>query len=100
MTKPKNHLPKFKSEDEERAHWATRSPLDYFDTATVGRSSFPNLKPSLKSISIRLPGIHAGQPEAAGEQAGRPLPEPGQDLFGPGNKPSLVIGQVTASDCR
>jgi predicted DNA binding CopG/RHH family protein len=55
MTKPKNHLPKFKSEDEERAHWATRSPLDYFDTATVGRSSFPNLKPSLKSISIRLP---------------------------------------------
>ena len=42
--------------DEEREYWATHSPLDYFDPKKLkGGGSFPNLKPSLKSISIRLP---------------------------------------------
>jgi len=31
------------------------SPLDYFDSKKFKRGSFPDLKPSLKSISIRLP---------------------------------------------
>ena len=47
--------PTFKNEDEEREFWATRSPLDFFDTTSPKRAYFPNLKPSLKSISIRLP---------------------------------------------
>jgi len=38
-----------------RAFWATHSPLDYFDFRSSRRASFPNLKPSLKSISIRVP---------------------------------------------
>jgi len=50
-----NAIPKFKDEDEERRFWATHSALDYFDSARVRKASFPNLKPSLKSISIRLP---------------------------------------------
>lgn len=48
-------IPKFKNEDEEREFWATHSPLDYFDTNNFKRASFPKLKPSLRSISIRLP---------------------------------------------
>ena len=48
-------IPKFKNEDEEREFWATQSPLDYFDTGNFKRASFAKLKPSLKSISIRLP---------------------------------------------
>lgn len=48
-------IPDFKNEDEEREFWATHSPLDYFDAQEFKRSSFPNLKPSVKSISIRLP---------------------------------------------
>jgi len=48
-------IPNFKNEDEEREFWATHSPLDYFDTKASKRSSFPKLKPSVKSISIRLP---------------------------------------------
>ena len=48
-------IPQFKNEDEEREFWATHSPLDYFDTSSARRVLFPNLKPSLKSISIRLP---------------------------------------------
>ncbi len=55
MKKTDNHIPVFKNEDEEREFWATHSPLDYFNSNNVNRASFQNLKPSLKSISIRLP---------------------------------------------
>jgi predicted DNA binding CopG/RHH family protein len=55
MKKINKRIPKFKNEDEERKFWDTHSPLDYFDSKIIKRASFPNLKPSLKSISIRLP---------------------------------------------
>lgn len=55
MKKTSKKIQKFKNEDEEREFWATHSPLDYFDLSTTGKSDFPNLKPTLKSISIRLP---------------------------------------------
>ena len=48
-------IPKYKNEDEEREFWATHSPLDYFDKKEFKRACFPKLKPSVKSISIRLP---------------------------------------------
>ena len=55
MKKQHSRMPAFSSEDEERGFWATHSPLDYLDSGSVRRGSFPNLKPSLKSISIRIP---------------------------------------------
>jgi len=48
-------IPAFKSEDDERAFWAKHSPLDYFPASKAKKAVFPNLKPTLKSISIRLP---------------------------------------------
>ncbi len=54
MKKDKS-IPDFKNEDEEREFWTRHSPLDYFDTKTFKKMSFPKLKPSLRSISIRLP---------------------------------------------
>ena len=53
--KPKKHLPKFKSEAEERRFWATHDSTDYLDWSKAERVLFPNLKPSTKTISIRLP---------------------------------------------
>jgi len=55
MKKRETRIPKFKNEDQEREFWATHSPLDYFDLKQYKRGSFPHLKPSVKSISIRLP---------------------------------------------
>jgi predicted DNA binding CopG/RHH family protein len=55
MKKLNNEIPRFKNEDEERKFWATHSPLDYFDPSSARKTSFPNLKPTLKSISIRIP---------------------------------------------
>ncbi|MBN1399065.1 MAG: BrnA antitoxin family protein [Bacteroidetes bacterium] len=48
-------LPKFKSEDEERKFWAKHSPLDYIDRKNIHPAVFPNLKPSSRTISLRLP---------------------------------------------
>jgi predicted DNA binding CopG/RHH family protein len=55
MKKKHKHIPKFKNEDEEREFWATHSPLDYFDPKQLKKPLLANLKPSLKSISMRLP---------------------------------------------
>jgi predicted DNA binding CopG/RHH family protein len=55
MKRMDRRIPEFKNEDEEREFWATHSPLDHFDSSSIRRTTFPNLKPSLKSISIRVP---------------------------------------------
>lgn len=53
----KKHLniPAFKNEDEEREFWDKIDLGDYFSVADFESVSFPNLKPSSRSISLRLP---------------------------------------------
>lgn len=53
----KKSIPKFKNEDKEREFWATHSALDYFDKRNTKRVIMPHLKPSVKTISLRLPEI-------------------------------------------
>ncbi len=49
-------IPKFKNEDEEDAFWSTHDSTDYFDfSKAIVNPSFPNLKLSTKSITIRVP---------------------------------------------
>lgn len=48
-------IPSFKSEAEERLFWDTHDSSDYLDWSKAERVTFPNLKPSTTSISIRLP---------------------------------------------
>ena len=48
-------IPKFKNEDEERKFWANSDSTDYINWEKSKRITFPNLKPSTKTISIRLP---------------------------------------------
>ena len=48
-------IPKFKNEDEERAFWATHDSSGYVDWKKAKRVVLPELKPSLKTISLRLP---------------------------------------------
>lgn len=51
----KKRIPNFKTEDEERKFWATHDSCDYVDWSKAEIAVFPNLKPSLKTISLRLP---------------------------------------------
>ncbi|MBI4065486.1 BrnA antitoxin family protein [Candidatus Gottesmanbacteria bacterium] len=48
-------LPKFINEDEEREFWNGLDLSEYYEPADFDRVSFPNLKPTSRSISIRIP---------------------------------------------
>ena len=48
-------IPHFKSEDTEREFWASHDATDYIDFKTAEKVSFPELRPTTRSISIRLP---------------------------------------------
>ncbi len=48
-------IPKFKNEEEERAFWSNHDSAEYLNWKSAERVLFPNLKPSTKSISLRLP---------------------------------------------
>ncbi len=47
--------PEFKNETEERAFWESHDSTEYVDWKQAKRAQFPNLKPSTKTISLRLP---------------------------------------------
>jgi predicted DNA binding CopG/RHH family protein len=48
-------IPDFKNEDEERKFWSEHDSTEYLDWRKAERAVFPNLKPSTKTISLRLP---------------------------------------------
>ncbi|MDP2854643.1 MAG: BrnA antitoxin family protein [Smithellaceae bacterium] len=48
-------IPKFKNEDEERTFWATHDSTEYINWKKAKKVMLSNLKPSVKSISLRLP---------------------------------------------
>ena len=51
----KKQIPSFKNEDEEREFWATHDSTEFLDWSRAKRAVFPNLRPTTKSISLRLP---------------------------------------------
>lgn len=48
-------LPKFHNNKAETTFWETHDSTDYIDWTKAKHASFPNLKPSTKTISLRLP---------------------------------------------
>lgn len=48
-------IPEFKTEQEEREFWETHDSTDYVDWDNAQMAVFPNLKPTTKPISLRLP---------------------------------------------
>lgn len=49
-------VPQFNSEDEEREFWATHDSTEYIDWSKAQKNpTFPRLKPSTRTVSIRLP---------------------------------------------
>jgi len=52
MLKP---IPDFANEEEERAFWAEHDSVDYLDWKRAEPVLFSKLKPSTKTISLRVP---------------------------------------------
>ena len=51
----RKRIPKFKNEDKERDFWSENDSSEYLNWKSAERVLFPNLKPSTKAISLRLP---------------------------------------------
>jgi len=51
----KKKIPQFKSEAEERDFWQSHDSTEYVDWKKAERITLANLKPSVKTISLRLP---------------------------------------------
>lgn len=57
MTKLRKPIPRFETEAQERAFWenAAQDSTGFVDWSNAQRVTLPNLKPSTKTISLRLP---------------------------------------------
>lgn len=53
-------LPKFRNEDEEREFWATHDTTDYLDRFEPVKLDLSELRPSTRSITVRLPEFLLG----------------------------------------
>ena len=56
-------IPTFETEEEERKFWDEHDSVDYVDWTKASRAVFPNLKPSIKTISLRLPQTMLEEPK-------------------------------------
>ena len=54
MSKTKK-IPEFATEAEEREFWERNDSTDYVDWQHANKVALPKLKPSTKTISLRLP---------------------------------------------
>jgi predicted DNA binding CopG/RHH family protein len=57
MSKPLKPIPKFSSEAEERAFWESpkNDSTEYVDWSKAKLVTFPKLRPSTETISLRMP---------------------------------------------
>jgi predicted DNA binding CopG/RHH family protein len=54
-------IPTFSSEEQERAFWSAHDSTEYVQWNEAERRTFPALRPTLRTISIRLPETMIGQ---------------------------------------
>jgi predicted DNA binding CopG/RHH family protein len=55
MSRQLKTVPRFANEAEERVFWETHDSSEYLDWSKARRVLLPNLKPTTKTISLRLP---------------------------------------------
>jgi predicted DNA binding CopG/RHH family protein len=55
MKKQLKPIPEFANEQEERLFWETHDSADYVDWKKAESAVLPNLRPTTKTISLRLP---------------------------------------------
>jgi predicted DNA binding CopG/RHH family protein len=55
MNKQLKTIPQFSNEEEEQAFWESHDSTEYLDWSKAQSVVLPNLKPTTKTISLRLP---------------------------------------------
>ncbi len=54
MNKATKSIPTFANEAQERAYWESHGSVDHLDWTKAKTATMPNLKPTTKTISLRL----------------------------------------------
>jgi predicted DNA binding CopG/RHH family protein len=55
MPQRSKEIPTFKNEDKEREFWSKADSAEYIDWDSAKLATLPNLKPTTRSISLRIP---------------------------------------------
>lgn len=55
MKTTKRKIPDFKNEAKEQAFWSRKDSTAYIDWQSAKKVAFRNLRPTLRTISLRLP---------------------------------------------
>ena len=55
MNKPTKVIPVFANEAQDRAYWEAHDSTQQLDWSKARKVTMPNLKPTTKTISLRLP---------------------------------------------
>ena len=55
MKKAPKKIPSFKNEAAERKFWESNDSTEFLDWSGAEKVTLPNLKPTTKTISLRLP---------------------------------------------
>jgi predicted DNA binding CopG/RHH family protein len=55
MVSTKKQVPKFRSKEDEPKFWAKNDSTEFIDWQSGQKRKFPKLRPSLRTISLRLP---------------------------------------------
>lgn len=55
MKKKPTKIPDFSREEEEFKFWSEHDMTEYLDLSTARKAKLPNLKPTSRTISLRLP---------------------------------------------
>jgi predicted DNA binding CopG/RHH family protein len=74
LARSRRKLPKARKEEPERPSWASEDSTDSIDWGRGRRATFPHLKSSLRTISLRLPEMMLVELKALASQRGVPYP--------------------------
>jgi predicted DNA binding CopG/RHH family protein len=55
MKTPTKPIPTFANEEQERAYWESHDSTEHLDWTKAQKVRLPKLKPTTKTISLRLP---------------------------------------------
>ena len=55
MTKPTKAIPEFANGAQGRAYWESHDSTEHLDWSKAQKITLPNLKPTTRTISLRLP---------------------------------------------
>ena len=89
-------IPHFSSEEEEREFWAAHDATEFIDFSAAKPTMIPNLKPTLKTVSIRLPEFLLESIQVLAHKKGVPYQSVIKMLLAEGIERELYAGEHPA----